>query len=105
MSVRAYAVLAAALILFAWATAPTRAEAAGVRYCAERDAISSKLSNKYSEQRSGMGLVGSSGMVELFTAESGTWTIIVTQTDGTSCIVAAGNSWASYANKPKLSGL
>ena len=44
-------------------------------------------------------------MVELFTAQNGTWTIIVTQVDGTSCIVAAGNSWSQFKRKPKLSGL
>lgn len=104
MSMRAYALVATALVIFAWATAPSRANA-GVRYCAEHDMIADKLTAKYNEQRSGMGLVGSSGMVELFTSETGTWTIVVTQVDGTSCIVAAGNSWSQYSRKPKLSGL
>jgi len=105
MSIKAYALITAFVVLFAWATQPARADASGVRFCAGHDSITGKLSSKYDEQRSGMGLVGSSGMVELFTADSGTWTIVVTQTDGTSCIVAAGNSWADYVRKPKLSGL
>ena len=104
MSLRVYALIAAALAIFAWATAPARANA-GIRYCAEHNQIADKLSAKYNEQRSGMGLVGSSGMVELFTSETGTWTIVVTQVDGTACIVAAGNSWAEYSRRPKLSGL
>lgn len=105
MSLRIYALIAAALAIFAWATAPVRANTAGIRYCAEHNQITDKLSAKYNEQRSGMGLVGSSGMVELFTSENGTWTIVVTQIDRTSCIVAAGNSWSEYSRKPKLSGL
>jgi hypothetical protein len=102
---KAYALLTALLVVFAWATSPARANSGGMRFCAEHDSITDKLGSKYNEQRSGMGLVGSSGIVELFTAKSGTWTIVVTQVDGTSCIVAAGNSWADYARKPKLSGL
>ncbi len=104
MSFRVYVLITVTLAIFAWATAPSRAHA-GVRYCAEHDMITDKLTAKYNEQRSGMGLVGSSGMVELFTSETGTWTIVVTQVDGTSCIVAAGNSWSQYSRKPKLSGL
>lgn len=104
MSLRIYALIAAALAIFAWVTAPVRANAS-VRFCAEHNQMSDKLSAKYHEQRSGMGLVGSSGMVELFTSENGTWTIVVTQVDGTSCIVAAGNSWSEYNRRPKLSGL
>ena len=105
MSIKAYVLLAMLVVLFAWSTSPVRAEQSSNRFCAERNSITDKLATKYDEQRSGMGLVGSSGMVELFTADSGTWTIVVTQTDGTSCIVAAGNSWADYVRKPKLSGL
>lgn len=105
MSLRAYALIAAALTIFAWATSPARATVGGIRYCAEHNQISEKLSAKYNEQRSGMGLVGSSGMVELFTSDNGTWTIVVTQVDGTSCIVAAGNSWSEFNRRPKLSGL
>ena len=105
MSIKAYALIAAALTVFAWATSPARATTSGIRHCAEHNVITDKLLSKYNEQRSGMGLVGSSGIVELFTAQSGTWTIVVTQIDGTSCIVAAGNSWSEYSRKPKLSGL
>jgi len=105
MSMRAYALIATALTVFAWATSPARAITSGIRHCADHNTIIAKLSSKYNEQRSGMGLVGSSGMVELFTAKNGTWTIIVTQVDGTSCIVAAGNSWSQYNRRPKLSGL
>ena len=105
MSIRAYACCAAAFAVLAWVTSPVPAVANGVRHCAEHKTITDKLSSKYNEQRSGMGLVGSSGMVELFTAQNGTWTIIVTQVDGTSCIVAAGNSWSQFKRKPKLSGL
>ncbi len=105
MSMRDYALIAAALAIFAWATSPARANAGGIRYCAAHDQITGKLTAKYNEHLSGMGFVGSSGMVELFTSGSGTWTIVTTQIDGTSCIVAAGNSWSDYSRRPKLSGL
>ena len=32
-------------------------------------------------------------MFELFTSETGTWTLIVTDTEGNSCIIANGEGW------------
>ena len=39
--------------------------------------------------------IGASGeaLYELFVADTGTWTILVTRPDGTSCIAASGESW------------
>lgn len=33
--------------------------------------------------------------MEVFVAEKGTWTIVITDLTGTSCIVAAGEAWTS----------
>jgi hypothetical protein len=105
MSMKTVALLGVAIVVFAFATAPVYANSTGHRLCADHDTLTGKLESKYKEQRTGMGLVGSTGLVEVYTGESGSWTIIVTKTDGTACIVAAGDSWTDFARKPKLSGL
>ncbi len=53
-----------------------------------------ELSKGYDEHSVGVGL-GNNGeaLFELFVAETGTWTILVTGADGTSCIAASGDSW------------
>ena len=103
MSVRALAALAATTTVLAYVAMPGTAQAAA-RFCAEHDTITGKLNEKYKEHRTGMGLVGSTGVVELYTAKTGTWTILVTKVDGTSCVVATGSSWSAYNPRPKLSG-
>jgi hypothetical protein len=46
-----------------------------------------------------MGLVSNGAVLEVLTSDKGSWTIIVTRPDGTSCVVAAGEAWE---NLPKL---
>ena len=61
--------------------------------CGRADQIVSYLSKKYKEQVKGMGVVGSKGFMQLFVAESGTWTVLLTSPEGISCIVAAGDNF------------
>jgi len=43
VSLRAYALIAVALAILAWATSPARANAGGIGYCAGHKLISAKL--------------------------------------------------------------
>ena len=45
-----------------------------------------------------LGLSNTGVMVEIFASNKGTFTILLTQPDGTSCFVAAGDYWE---NSPK----
>ena len=40
-------------------------------------------------------------MFELFTSEGGSWTLIVTDTEGKSCIIASGEGWHDM---PRIKG-
>jgi hypothetical protein len=40
-------------------------------------------------------------MVELFVGKTGTWTVVVTDTQGRSCVVANGDGWTGV---PLLAG-
>ncbi len=61
--------------------------------CQARDALLSKLEQKYKEVPVAIG-VSRGGLVELLTTDDGfTWTIILTLPKGVSCMVAAGEGW------------
>ncbi len=82
----------AALILILPSMFPAAANAQS-RFCAKRDSMLSALESRYKEQRRGLGLAASAGLVELYLSESGSWTVIVTMANGVSCILAAGKDW------------
>lgn len=62
--------------------------------CAARADIVTNLQGKFSESPVALGLDNSGGVVELLASpDGGTWTIIVTDPQGTSCLMAAGEFW------------
>lgn len=74
--------------------------------CAERAEIVERLETRYGERRINVGLGdNNAGIVEVFaSAETGTWTILVTLPSGTSCLVATGQSWEAVADGPGKPG-
>ena len=61
--------------------------------CGNHAKIVDFLGNKYKESRRVMGVVNSTAVMEIFMSPQGTWTIVITSTDGQSCITAAGEEW------------
>lgn len=70
--------------------------------CAPRDAVVSGLQTKYGETRHAIGLSARNAVLEVFASESsGSWTIIVTDVRGISCLVASGGAFEQIAETPK----
>jgi len=68
--------------------------------CAKRDAVLSRLGEKYGESRQSIGIAGQGRVVEVFASlETGTWTITVTMPNGVTCLVASGQSF-EHLNEP-----
>ncbi|MEQ9642777.1 MAG: hypothetical protein RIM84_22325 [Alphaproteobacteria bacterium] len=67
--------------------------AAAQSICGERGDFIKHLEKRHQEQPTSMGLASNGKMIEVLTSDNGTWTIIVTTADGTSCVVAAGEAW------------
>ena len=62
--------------------------------CADRDVVISKLEGGYGEVFAGGGLQNATSIYEVwFSEEKGTWTILRTRADGTSCVMASGTNW------------
>ena len=62
--------------------------------CAKRTAILKTLSTKYGEVPVGVGLTASGSVRELVASGAGSWSIIVTDTTGTTCPFAVGEAWS-----------
>ncbi len=62
--------------------------------CGKREDVVKTLLSKYSEKRRAMGIANPTMVIEIFTSRSGTWTILLTHSNGSSCIVSAGEDWA-----------
>ena len=81
-------------------------QAASSAECGKHDRVVAFLQSKYKERRVGLGLVSNRGVMELFvSAKARTWTVLLTDTQGIACIVAAGDSYeqAKPAPIPKSS--
>jgi hypothetical protein len=69
-------------------------EAAAQSACNQREDVIGHLAKKYGEAPVALGVTNKGGLVEVLTTGDGnTWTIIVSQPNGTSCMVAAGEGW------------
>lgn len=88
------------------ATAPPQAHAAA---CETRETIVTRLEDKYSESLTAGGLQGSRSvqtMVEVWASEkTGTFTVILTNPQGVSCIVATGTNFFNNQPIPKPEGI
>ena len=83
-----------ALLLFA-ATIPLPflSTARAQPHCGPRDQIVKALGENFKETPVGMGVTEPGQLIELFASSSGSWTMVATTPNGTSCLVAAGESW------------
>ncbi len=71
------------------AAAPAAAQIA----CGDRSKMIGYLDRDYQESRSGLGLASNGAVVELYTAKTGTWTMLITKPGGKTCVIGSGESW------------
>jgi hypothetical protein len=62
--------------------------------CAPRETVRASLQEKYGETRRSLGLAGQGAVMEVYAADAtGTWTILMTLPNGTSCLIASGQGY------------
>lgn len=75
---------------------------ARIPQCGEHTSIVSLLEKRYGETPRGIGLVSDRGVMQVFVSpEKGTWTILMTNAQGQSCLLAAGKGWEELKQKAK----
>jgi hypothetical protein len=62
--------------------------------CFERAALMKHLDGKFSEAPVAAGLAANGSVLEVFSSADGnTWTIVLTQPNGATCVMASGEAW------------
>jgi len=89
--------------IFAALATPQSVVAQG-QQCGQRAEVVALLEQTYREARQGAGLARENMVVELYaSAETGTWTILVTLPNGVSCLVASGTDWEGVRELARIS--
>ena len=100
---RAFAMPAIASTLAFTGVNSSLAETSEPLLCGLRPTIVAGLQQEYAENPAALGVTSPGTVIELYTTtDGGTWTLIVTLGDGTSCVVAAGGEWSDV--KPSNPG-
>ncbi|MBM7045091.1 MULTISPECIES: hypothetical protein [Rhizobium] len=68
--------------------------------CAKRVDIIAFLGDHLSEKLSAAGKLDPNTIVEIYAAESGNWTLMITDVSGRSCIILSGDTWESIPALP-----
>ena len=95
--------LSFALALAGAAIFPNAGSATAASRCAPHDDIVKVLNKKYQETRHALAIVSETAVMEIFLSPEGTWTMLVTNTQGVACITASGDAWQDV--KVEVAGL
>ncbi len=73
--------------------------------CAPRAALAAQLEASYGETLSARGLQNPNALIEVFaSAESGSFTVLISRADGMSCILSTGTHWMVEPVAPPKEG-
>ncbi len=87
-------ILIAVCIPFLLSSAAQAASPIGEVLCAPRAEMRQKLTQQFGAHQAGVGTRGPEAIMEVWSsARTGDWTLVMTYTDGKSCIVAMGENW------------
>lgn len=62
--------------------------------CKPAGTMKSTLENKFSEVRAATGVVNHNHVMELWASKTGSWSVLITNTNGITCMIASGQSFA-----------
>ncbi len=64
------------------------------QFCAPRNEAVIQLEKQFGELVSGRGLAANGKrMIELLVSENGSWTVLISDLNGRSCVMASGENW------------
>jgi hypothetical protein len=61
--------------------------------CGGHSDLVAGLAQAFQQKQIGYGVIGQAAIVEVYVSTSGTWTMLVTDVQGRSCIFATGDGW------------
>ncbi|NQU60576.1 MAG: hypothetical protein HQ512_05560 [Rhodospirillales bacterium] len=94
----------AILIAFVFALTLFAPAASAQPVCGSHNSITASLEKSYSEAPVAIGLTLDGGVVEVYSSSEGTWTMVITQPTGLTCLIAAGKDWENLPKSELISG-
>jgi len=85
--------LACAFAMCAFVSSATVSAQTPQQQCAPRNEVVKVLNAKYQESQRALGLINEKAMMEVYISPAGTWTMVVTNEAGLTCVLAAGEAW------------
>lgn len=82
---------------------PAHAQAQA-QQCGPRAAVVQTLAQKYAETRRSIGISANNMVMEVYAANTGTWTITVTTPQGMTCLVASGQGFETVVEELPAKG-
>ncbi|MDA0241279.1 MAG: cell division protein FtsQ/DivIB [Proteobacteria bacterium] len=61
--------------------------------CGDRTAITKFLTDQYAENPTSLGLASNESVFEVFTSKRGSWTVLLTNPNGITCLLGSGEHW------------
>ena len=65
--------------------------------CGGHSDLVAGLARAFQQKQIGYGVVGEAAIVEIYVSANGTWSMLVTDVQGRSCIFATGDGWENTA--------
>jgi hypothetical protein len=88
-------------LLIVWSTvSSTIICQAAEQVCDTRQAIVLALAQRYQETVQAIGLANDGALLEIFASDRGTWTAVMTDPRGRSCMIAAGEAYEQISRDP-----
>ena len=66
--------------------------------CLRQDLARAILRRQFAQRVIGAGVAGSTGHAELYVGRDRDWTMVITITEGYTCLLAAGSNWHAVAD-------
>jgi hypothetical protein len=85
--------LACALLFSTLYASAVEAQSQGQAQCGPREEVAKVLNAKFQESQRAIGLINEKAVMEVYISPKGTWTMVVTNEAGMSCVLAAGEAW------------
>ena len=73
--------------------------AAAQNIWAKREEIIQKLWDRWQEVLTANGLANDNRLIEVFVSKKGSWTIIISDPNGRSCVASSGQNWTLQESK------
>ena len=96
-----WAIATAALaVLFIVLVTAAPAQMQARTQCGPHARIVEVLAGKYGEAPKAIGAIDLNRFMEIYVSDAGSWTVLMTTTNGYSCIIAAGGDWEDVPFEP-----